>query len=49
MSLHLVNLDERTRQFMRDELTQDEGNGRLYLSSRLTPKGRLEWANLLHT
>jgi len=47
VSLHLVNLDERTRQFMLDELTQDEGSGRVYLSSRLTPKGRQEWASLL--
>ena len=45
--MHLVNLDERTRRFMLDELTQDEGSGRVYLSSRLTPKGRQEWASLL--
>jgi hypothetical protein len=38
--LNLVNLDEKTRAFMLDEVDNDISSGQLYLSPRLTPQGR---------
>jgi hypothetical protein len=47
MALNLVNLDERTRWLMLDELDQDILNGRLYLSPRLSQQGLHEYPELL--
>jgi hypothetical protein len=47
MSLQLINLDERTRVFMLDEFRSDVSNGRLYVSPRLTERGRELYAQLL--
>jgi hypothetical protein len=40
MALYLSDLDDRTRQFMLDELEADVARGRLYLSPYLTSDGR---------
>lgn len=47
MSLHLVNLDERVRQHMLTEIEGDLSSGALYLSPRLSLRGRQDYANLL--
>lgn len=47
MALNLVNLDERTRQLMLDELNLDILNGQLYISPRLTAQGQQEYSELL--
>ena len=43
MALQLPDLDDRTRQFMLDELEQDVAAGCLYLSPHLTEDGRAEY------
>jgi hypothetical protein len=45
--LNLMNLDDRTRQFMLEEVQQDANDGPLYLSDRLSSRGRQEWRLLL--
>lgn len=47
MALQLVNLDERTRAFMSEELQRDIDNGALYISNRLTDTGRARWPGAL--
>ena len=47
MGLHLDNLDKMTRQYMTEELERDVKNGRLYLSTRLSEKGKKDYASLL--
>jgi hypothetical protein len=47
MALQLVNLDERTRTFMGEELQWDIDNGALYISNRLTDAGRVRWPGAL--
>ncbi len=47
MGIFYENLDERTREFMVKEVETDVSNGDLYLSSRLTSEGQLNWATLL--
>lgn len=47
MALHLLNLDETTRKHMLSELEDDIAKGVLYLSSRLSPRGRFDYAELL--
>ncbi len=47
MALQLINLDERTRAFMGEELQRDVDNGSLYISSRLTDAGRARWPDIL--
>jgi hypothetical protein len=45
--LQLVNLDERVRQLMLDELRMDMRNGTLYVSPRLSNTGQQNYAILL--
>lgn len=47
MALRLLNLDETTRKHMLSELEDDVAKGVLYLSPRLSPRGRLDYAELL--
>lgn len=47
MPLNYMNLDARTRQFMREEVIADINAGTLYLSSRLSAKGAQDWPGLL--
>jgi hypothetical protein len=47
MSLHLVNLDEKTRRYMLSEIEGDIAKGTLYLSPRLSLRGREEYSDLL--
>ena len=47
MSLHLVNLDARTRPYMLDEFERDLRVGTLYLSPRLSARGLTDYADLL--
>jgi hypothetical protein len=47
MSLNLLNLDERTRRHMLSEIESDTTGGTLYISPRLSPRGRQEYADLL--
>lgn len=47
MPLHLVNLDEKTRKHMIAEIEGDIANGTLYLSPRLSGRGRQDYAELL--
>lgn len=46
MSLHYEELDERTRQFMLQELKLDIANDRLYVSPRLNGQGVGNWSLL---
>jgi len=45
--LQLANLDERTRQFMREELEHDSTRGQIYISPRLNSRGQADWLGLL--
>ena len=46
--MHLVNLDETTRRYMRAEVEMDLGAGRtLYLGPRLSQRGRPDYPTLL--
>ena len=47
MGLTLLNLDERTRSLMLQEFEQDVNEGKLYISSRLTPSGKKDYPDLL--
>ena len=47
MSLQLVNFDERTREFMLEEVKSDISNGRLYMSPRLNERGQELYVQLL--
>lgn len=47
MSLHLLNLDDETRRYMVAELEADVAGGVLYLSPRLSPRGRPDYLELL--
>ncbi|MGA2673837.1 MAG: hypothetical protein ABSE99_11480 [Terracidiphilus sp.] len=47
MALNLVNLDAATRKYMLEEIEIDERAGRLYISSRLSNRGALEYPALL--
>jgi hypothetical protein len=47
MSLLLMNLDEKTRECMLKELEMDMNKGSLYLSPRLSNKGRQDYPLLL--
>ena len=47
MPLHLLNLDRTTREHMLSELESDVSRGTLYLSPRLSPRGRLDYPELL--
>lgn len=47
MALTLVNLDERTRQLMLDEIDQDLASGRLFTSTRLSSDGQSDYPTLL--
>jgi hypothetical protein len=47
VEFHFENLDEKTRQFMLDEFEQDLKNNKLYISPRLSERGRTEYPNLL--
>jgi hypothetical protein len=45
--MNLINLDEKTRKFTLNEVETDIKNDRLYLSKRLSEKGRTEYPSLL--
>ena len=47
MALRFENLDARTRQFMLEELDRDAASGSLYLSPRLSERGRQDYPALL--
>jgi hypothetical protein len=47
VALHLVDLDEPTRTLMRAEALEDQRQGRLYVSGRLSERGSDAWPNLL--
>jgi hypothetical protein len=49
MPLHYMNLDERTRQFMVEEIDMDVASGKIYLSNWLTEEGQRNWPGLLRT
>ena len=49
MALQFHNLDERTRTLMVNELEIDVAAGTLYLSTRLSHRGRNEYEQLLRT
>lgn len=48
MSIRYDSLDEAVRRCMIAELDRDIQGGNLYISSRLTEAGALEWPGLLH-
>ena len=45
--LQLASLDERTRQYMLEELEYDSTRRQTYVSPRLSPRGRADWLGLL--
>lgn len=47
MAFRFQNLDESTRSFMVEEVDRDTVRGSLYLSPRLTERGRRDWPGLL--
>jgi len=47
MGILYENLDERTREFMIQELNLDISNGRLYKSQRLNSFGQETWSEIL--
>ncbi len=47
MGLSYPNLDDRTRQFMIQELERDIANGTVYISDRLNEAGTGGWATVL--
>lgn len=47
MTLNLVNLDDRTRQYMLQELERDIASGSLYMSTRFNEIGRREYPALM--
>jgi hypothetical protein len=49
MTFYFENLDEQTRHFMVDELDEDIAGSKLYISSRLSERGRREYPELLRT
>jgi len=49
MGMNLINLDEKTRKFMLNELEQDVASNKLYLSPRLNDAGRRNYENLLRS
>ena len=47
MAFRFLNLDATTRAFMSEEVDRDAAQGALYLSPRLTDRGRRSWPELL--
>src|SRR5262249_49729139 len=47
MALNLIALNEETRRFMTDEIENDIVNRTLYMSRRLSQKGRRDYVGLL--
>lgn len=47
MALQYEDLDERTRQFMLEEVESDASESVLYISSRLNPSGQQDYEQLL--
>lgn len=47
MGLAFINLDEKTRRFMLEEIDADTKAGKLYFSSYLSEKGKSDWPQLL--
>lgn len=47
--LNLMNLDDRTRECMLEELAYSLEQGQLYVSPRLSACGKSEWPDLLRT
>lgn len=47
MGIHYENLDEKTREFMLEELETDIRHGKMYISPRLNSLGRSKWVELL--
>lgn len=49
MGMNFVNLDDKTRKYMLDELAQDVASNKLYLSPRLNDAGRRNYEKLLRS
>jgi hypothetical protein len=49
MGLNLVNLDDKTREFMFNELEKDVTLNKLYISPRLNVEGRRDYEQLLRS
>jgi hypothetical protein len=49
MGMNLINLDDKTRKFMLDELEQDVTANKLYLSPRLNDAGHRNYEKLLRS
>lgn len=49
MGFRFQNLDEMTRSYIIQEVERDSTHGTLYLSPRLTERGRRDWPELLLT
>lgn len=47
MALQLVNLDDRTKQLMLDEFEKDANENNIYISDRLSDRGRKDYISLL--
>lgn len=47
MALNYLNLDDETRKFMAKEIMLDKESDNFYRSNYLSPKGKLEWPELL--
>ena len=47
MALNLINLDERTRGLMLQEVDSDIASGYLYMTQRLSSRGQQEYPDLL--
>src|SRR5678809_1188639 len=47
MSLYFINLDDRTRQLMLEEVEYDVANNQLHISPFLSGQGQRDYANLL--
>jgi hypothetical protein len=47
MGINYKNLDEKTREYMLEELEIDIKQGSLYISPRLNSNGQLMWPELL--
>src|SRR5207249_7013024 len=45
--LQLANLDDRTRRYMILEFEYDSSHNQVYISPRLSPRGRADWPGLL--
>ena len=49
MALNYLNLDDKTRLHMVEEIDKDIADGSLYIGRRLTSRGVADWPDLLRT